>query len=549
MNEPTPRTLEDRLRADSAWLGRTLDAEDTSRAAELMARSVPAGRDRNDARQEIEAALAQARSDPGTLFEAPVLAALTKLRAESPAEWQRFRAKAKDAKVQVGELDRLTAQVEADHAVALFEDVTPWSEPVDGAALLVELRDTFARHVVLPKHTREALALWTTITWTVDAFDLLPMLHVSSPEKRCGKSTLLSLLSELSRRPLLATSATPAALFRVIEKAVPTLLLDEADTWMRENEELRGIINGGHSRKTARVLRTVGDDHEPAVFSTFCPKVLSGIGRLADTIEDRSITIAMRRKLPGEKVQSMRKADFGRLRSRCARWAADHGAALRGSDPALPPGLNDRAADNWAPLLAIAEAAGADWPELAREAAKALSAARSDDSARTVLLADIHELLSERAEAGCGNEPIPSADLVMHLISLEDRPWSEWRHGKPLTGHGLARLLEAFDIHPRAIREAKRVFKGYEPGAFADAFSRYPAFSAMEGAEQRLHGYNPVKIGVSANSQPLHAPELVTDEKRTKPYENRLCNRVTVEKEGTEGEGPESEGEAKAEHL
>jgi putative DNA primase/helicase len=89
-------------------------------------------------------------------------------------------------------------------------------------------------------------------------------------------------------------------LFRAVEKFKPVMLIGEADTFMTEKEELRGVINSGHRRSSAFVIRTVpvGDEHEPKVFSTWGAKAIPSIGKLAGTIEDRSIIIPMR--LPEE---------------------------------------------------------------------------------------------------------------------------------------------------------------------------------------------------------------------------------------------------------
>jgi putative DNA primase/helicase len=137
------------------------------------------------------------------------------------------------------------------------------------------------------------------------------------------------------------------------------LLIDEADTFLRHSDELRGIINSGHTRDTAFVIRTAGNDHKPRRFGTWSPKAIACIGAARDTIMDRSIVVPMKRKLPSETVTRLRHGDkFGALVSQCVRFAQEHIDTLSTAEPAPPDGLNDRAADNWTPLLAIAEAAG-----------------------------------------------------------------------------------------------------------------------------------------------------------------------------------------------
>jgi Protein of unknown function (DUF3631) len=281
-------------------------------------------------------------------------------------------------------------------------------------------------------------------------------------------------------RPLLTANATPAAIFRTVEKARPTLLIDEADTFLRpENDELRGILNSGHKRGGS-VLRTVGDDNEPRQFATFAPAAIAGIGKLPDTINDRSIAIELRRARPDETVtiaqlRHGKTERFDEIARKVRRWADDNAERVRSIDPAMPAGVLNRMADNWRPLLAIADAAGGDWPESARRACTAAVAETDDQSVKTLLLSDIRAIFTERR-----TDRLPSADLVEALVAVEGHPWAEWK-GKALTKNGLARLLKQFPtadgrkIEPGSIRISDWAGKGYALVDFADAFSRYLA--------------------------------------------------------------------------
>ena len=191
------------------------------------------------------------------------------------------------------------------------------------------------------------------------------------PEKGCGKTTLLEIISRLARRVLSASNISSAALFRSIEKWAPTLLIDEADSFATKNDELRGVLNSGHTRQTAFVVRCVGDDSEPRIFSTWGCKALAAIGKLPDTVMDRSIEIRLRRALPGEVVEKIRHASplqFERLSRQAARWAADNAEAIRRARPEIPDSLSNRTGDNAEPLLAIADLAGDEWGEAVRQA-------------------------------------------------------------------------------------------------------------------------------------------------------------------------------------
>src|SRR5262249_40181166 len=180
------------------------------------------------------------------------------------------------------------------------------------------------------------------------------------PLKRCGKTTTEDLTAALANRPLTAANITVAALYRTVEQFAPTLIVDEADTFLLTNLALRGIINSGHTHATAFVVPPVG--HEPRLFPTGGARRIALMGHLPPTLEDRAIVLPMRRRAPGEMVERIRRDGLLRrldpLRRRAARWVADHPAALQAADPAVPARLHDRQADNWRPLLAIADAGG-----------------------------------------------------------------------------------------------------------------------------------------------------------------------------------------------
>ena len=275
-------------------------------------------------------------------------------------EYERNRTDvAKRLGVRTTALDKLTAKAreniqQKQTIEQMFGTVEPWGQPVDGQSLLTELAHLFERFVVLPKHSPTALALWVLLTYSHDAFQHSPILLARSATKRCGKSTLVSLLAELVHRPMPASNLTPAVMFRVVEQYSPTLLIDEVDSFLGVNEELRGILNSGHQRATAKVYRIeeVGGTRQTVGFSTWAPKLLAMIGRPPSTILDRSISIHMQRKLRGDKVEKRRHAalDPEGMRSRCARWAADNAMALAEARPEIPDQLNDRQADGWEPL-------------------------------------------------------------------------------------------------------------------------------------------------------------------------------------------------------
>jgi hypothetical protein len=302
-------------------------------------------------------------------------------------------------------------------------DPEPWPEPepVDGEELLSEIRTTFSRYLVLPDHSDIALALWSVGTYCFNEFRIWPRLLISSPEKRCGKTSLLEVLAAVTKRSLSTSNATPAAAFRIIDKLQPTLLIDEADCFLDSSEELTSIVNSGHSRSSAFVIRCSGDEHNVQRFSTWAAMAIAMIGLpKKTTIIDRSVVIQLRRKLSGETVQRL-PADLpescSTIRRQAARWANDHQENLKKTEPILPDCENDRALDNWRPIFQIAETAGGDWPSLVRQSFGALTESDNDAEPGPLLLNDIRQIFET-----IGRNRIFSRDLLDMLAQFEESP-------------------------------------------------------------------------------------------------------------------------------
>ena len=273
-------------------------------------------------------------------------------------------------------------------------------------------------------------------------------------------------------RPLITANATTAAIFRSIEAARPTLLIDEGDSFLEGKEELRGILNSGH-RRNGTVLRVVGEDHEPTAFSTWAATAIAMIGRLPGTLEDRSLTVRMRRRRRDEAVTRFRAdrcPELDELARKAARWADDNIEALRSADPDVPASLQNRAADNWRPLIAIADAAGGDWPTRARQIAEhAAGAAEAAESDAVLALAAIRDMFAETK-----SDRLKSVDIAAALATMEGSPWAERGTNGPLTRHRLAQILAPFGIRPQTRRfDSGAAAKGYLRAQFDDAFQRY----------------------------------------------------------------------------
>lgn len=349
---------------------------------------------------------------------------------------------------------------------------------VEGAALLNIVMAFVRRYVVLSEKAAVAVALWIVHTYAIEAAEATPYLNITSAEKRSGKSRLLEVLNLLVARPWLTSRVTAAVLVRYLASAMPTLLLDESDAAFRGDREyaeaLRAVLNAGWRRGgAASLLVRKGGDWQPEHFTVFGPKAIAGIGNLPDTVADRSIPIMLKRRAPNEQVARFRQREAQPLaeylREGLAQWASTNMESLQTARPDMPDSLDDRAEEGWEPLLAIADAAGGDWPERARQAAVALSAGeeREEDSLGVRLLRDIQLVFTER-----GTDRLSSKDLVAALNEMDEAPWGDLR-GKPLDKRSLARRLRPYEIRPKQVRVGDRTLKGYMREDFHDAWARY----------------------------------------------------------------------------
>jgi len=364
--------------------------------------------------------------------------------------------------------------------MVLFEAVRPHAAAVDTAELLAQIEAVIKKHVVLSDHSAAALAVWVLHTYTFDLRDTVAYVAIESPEKRCGKTTLLSVLAAMACKPLIASNITAAALFRAIDTCRPTLFIDEADTFLAGNGTLRGLINAGNTWRTAYVLRLSRsrqsrgrrtlENSEPGLkrYSCWCPKVIAMIGRAPDTIADRSIVVPMARKLVTETCAPLAELNTGEIKSKCARFALDAGPAIAQSAKFRGEGLNDRAADTFDPLYVITRLAGAEWEAKLHAAALALTAPPQTQNSGAELLLDVFALFMRS-----GREKIFSRDLVSALREGGCGLRSPTLRSSPINEYGISQILHPYGIKPSTIRIGKEVNRGYVRAEFREALRRY----------------------------------------------------------------------------
>ncbi len=368
--------------------------------------------------------------------------------------------------------------------MGFLDNVPGFEDPprgAEGADLLDRVERYLGRFVAYPSEAaRVAAVLWAAHAHLIESFESTPRLLHASPEPGSGKTRGLEALGELVPRPMHAVNATPAALFRAItnDEGRPTILFDEIDTVFgpkaKENEEVRGLLNAGH-RRSGVAYRCVGlgTNQQVVAFPAFCAVALAGLGDLPDTIMSRAVIIRMRRRAPHERVDAFRQRIHGPegnlIRDDLATWAKTVGDDVAAAWPDMPDGVEDRAADVWEPLLAVADAAGGDWPGRARVAAVTLvtQASERTPTLGIRLLEDIRTVFTD-----ANREHLFTEDLINRLIDIDESPWGDLR-GKALDARGLARRLKPYEVTPKPLRIGEQVARGYSITDLSDAWSRY----------------------------------------------------------------------------
>jgi len=359
-------------------------------------------------------------------------------------------------------------------------DFDHWSEghvdmPLD------DLLEFLCRYVIYPcEHSSIAHALWIAHTHLMECWEITPRLAVLAPEKACGKTRVLEVTEHLVPNPVRSGASSPAFIIRSAARQDdrPTLMLDEIDMVFEYGakwaSEIRTLINVGHARGSdiGRVAKENGV-FVPERLPSYCALAMAGIdmGRIPDTVLSRSVVINMRRRLPGEQVHSWRTKRDGPkakiLMKRISSWCRHLDPAIGEAQPQVPSGVEDRSADAWEPLLAIAEAAGGTWPERAREACVALVAANEEESEsiRIRLLRDIRSCLGTL-------DRISTKELIQRLRSIPEAPWGDL-DGTGINDRKLARELRPFGIKPSSIRFNDDVGRGYRASDFGKAWAGY----------------------------------------------------------------------------
>ena len=328
------------------------------------------------------------------------------------------------------------------------------------------------------ENARVAHTLWVAHCHLMEAWYTTPRLAFMSAEKASGKTRALEVTELLVPNSILSINASPAAIVTHVSAGAVTILHDEIDNVfgsaksVEANADLCAILNGGY-RRGAAVYRCVmqGKARELEKLEAFCPVAIAGLKTLPDTLASRSIFIRMRRRAPGESVEQFRQrkirpqaqALFDALALRCREIER----AMATVEPKMPDSITDRDAECWEPLFAVADAAGGDWPRIARIAAAELIKGAVD-----AVTSDGVELLEHIRGEMAGEEKIWTLTLLNQLHNRDESPWMDVR-GRPLTDRGLAERLSPYGIKSRSVRIGEKTLKGFYASDLHEAWSIY----------------------------------------------------------------------------
>jgi hypothetical protein len=359
----------------------------------------------------------------------------------------------------------------------------------DDHQIAQDLFELMKEYIVAPDGYLDILSVYVLYTHNPKVSHFTPYLDIWSAERNSGKTQIIRVLKPLVRNPKTADNISPAALARIVELRRPTMLIDEIDTMLgpKANKEtkdmMRGILNSGFEQ-SGTYIRCAGKDQEPKDFSTFCPKVIAGIGRYLDpTTTSRAIQMYMLRA-PRSKCKRFRPDGRGEtnkhlhervleLKKRVEGWSLRHAKAIAEIEPVFPESFDARQCDISEPLMIIASVLGGEWPKRTADAITAAfdSVGAEDPSNGVLLLRHIRKVFLDK-----DTKRLHTEDLLAALKVIPEAPWRDWNNGKNrplgLTDRGLAKLLKKYEITSTLVR-APEPGRGYKYEDFEKSFNAF----------------------------------------------------------------------------
>jgi hypothetical protein len=355
----------------------------------------------------------------------------------------------------------------------------PVQEVIPGARILDEARAYVKRFVVFPDEAHyTAVTLWAAATHAHMSFATFPRLAFLAPEPASGKTRALEITLQLCARPRMELDPTGPAVANVIALDHPTLGIDETDTIFGKagsssaKQQLRSILNSGY-KAGATMTRKQGASYIST--PVFGPVVFAGLGQLPDTLMTRSVVVRMRRRQSHERTEpyfSRMHAPLGAAYGEnLAQWASTVSGQLAEAWPDLPEGVEDRAYEVWAPLVALADVAGDHWPETARAACRAIALDTADAAGPTPadrLLADLREVWPP------GQPNAGSAALRDALRALPAAPWRTLLGDDVAALRTMSAMLAVHGVSVAKVKDAGRAVQGYRRSDLAPLWSAVP---------------------------------------------------------------------------
>lgn len=336
-------------------------------------------------------------------------------------------------------------------------------------------------YIVLPEAPTLVTSAWVMAAWLPDLWDRFPHLAVTSPEKRCGKTLLLDLLYPITLNGMTTTNISPQALYRIVQRDKPTLLMDELQSISRKGSEASQVtlelLNAGIG-KSAKVIRCGGTNMEQVhTFNVYGPKAFALIGELDGVLGDRCLNVKMKRKTKEHRVERYRSKHVDAaavvVYDALKAWAeANQEAVAKHYDEVeLFDINNDRMADLLAPLQAVLMSIDAveQLSVLAMYASKLdeVDKEQAIQSTGVQLLWACRNIFSSQTNGYVGTD-----DLIGRLTQRPDEQWHRFNPGgRPIGREGLAGLLRPFGI--KSAYNKERTHKGYYARDFSEAWERY----------------------------------------------------------------------------
>jgi Protein of unknown function (DUF3631) len=350
-----------------------------------------------------------------------------------------------------------------------------------GSQVLDEAAAFVSRFAVFPSEAaRDAVVLWAAHTHAVNAFNASPRLAVLSEGPASGKTRVLELVGMLSRDPCQEIDVTGPALVALMDQRQPTVLMDEVDTiWGTHggssHASLRSVLNAGYKSGSTVSRRSGGTYLRSRIYG---PIAFGGLGTLPPALLTRCVVIRMTPRKPEDIIESyyprLHQPMGYAIGEALGSWVTSVTLDLASAWPTLPDGVQDRPAEIWESLLAVADAAGGTWPDRARAACVELVLGNRSEitiSPGERILADLRDIWKP------SEDKLPTAEIITRLFALPGAPWaSMW--SPESAPRELSALLAVRMVRPVKIRVKDRTMQGYRRADFAPLWPEVRALCA-----------------------------------------------------------------------